>query len=68
MCRLSDISWKSLLQYAQLFRVFQSFFGGVGVVQGETMAMLEEREDEELLALFPVMELFRLFGVCTIWW
>jgi hypothetical protein len=40
--------------------------GGVGVVEGETMAMLEEREEEELLAL--AMELFRLFGVCTIWW
>jgi len=47
--------------------VFRSFLGGVGVVDGETMAMLEEREEEELLALFPAKELLRLFGVCTIW-
>jgi hypothetical protein len=56
------------LQYAQLFRVFRSFLGGVGVVDGDTMARLEDSDDDELLAPPPPIELLRLLGVCTSWW
>lgn len=48
-------------QKEQLFLVFRSFFGGVGVVDGETIAKVDERDEEELFV--PLRELFKLLGV-----